>query len=524
MRPRFLCLLAAAATLASFSSTAGRQWWAHVEFLASDAMEGRAAGSPAHQRAAEYVAGQFRSAGLKPGSGNSFLQPVNLLSRTILEAESHIVLVRNGKRETLALGKEIMFSTRVDLAPQVTAPAVFAGHGLRISDAGHDDLAGLDLKGKVVVYLSGAPKHISGPLQAHFSSAGERSRALHQAGAVGVLPISNPKNADIPWPRSLLTRLQPSMSLADPALDHSQLLRFSASFDPSRAEKLFEGSGHSFKELLAIADSGKPLPRFPLPFSIEARAKLDRGKLLSKNVAGLLTGSDPKLRREVVVLSAHLDHIGRGGEINGDGIYNGAMDNASGIATLIEVARAFKHLRPRRSIAFVAVTAEERGLLGSRYFAAHPALPPGSSMVANINFDMFLPLHPMKSVLALGMEESTLKHHLETVTQKLKLKMQRDDEPQRNRFIRSDQYSFILRGVPALALKVGYDPGSAEEKLHKDWVRTRYHAPSDDLNQPVDLEAAAAFNRVIQELALEIANAPQTPRWNDTSFFRRFAR
>jgi Zn-dependent M28 family amino/carboxypeptidase len=223
------------------------------------------------------------------------------------------------------------------------------------------------------------------------------------------------------------------------------------------------------------------------------------------------------------VLTAHLDHVGIGAPVNGDSIYNGAMDNASGIASLIEVARslASSPQRPKRSLLFVAVTAEEHGLLGSRYFAGDPTVPK-SSIVANINLDMFLPLFPMKSVMVLGLEESDLGDRVRDVAMRAGLGVRPDTQPERNRFTRSDQYSFIRLGIPALALKVGFEPGSPEAELDAAWTKERYHEPADDLQQPIDLGAAAAFTRLIGALGTEVANHPAKPEWKPTSFFRRF--
>jgi Zn-dependent M28 family amino/carboxypeptidase len=252
--------------------------------------------------------------------------------------------------------------------------------------------------------------------------------------------------------------------------------------------------------------------------------KVETAAITSDNVAGVLAGSDPALRNEYVVLTGHLDHLGIGGAVNGDRIYNGAMDNASGIASLIETARALaaRPQRPKRSVMFVAVTAEEKGLLGSRYFASHPTVP-AAGIVANVNMDMFLPLFPMKSVMVFGLDESDLGATVRRVAASMGFAVQGDPEPLRNRFIRSDQYSFVRRGVPALALKVGYAAGSEEAKKHAAWTKERYHAPSDDLQQPVDLQAAVGFNDLLQRLTVAIADAPGRPRWHDTSFFKRFA-
>ena len=223
------------------------------------------------------------------------------------------------------------------------------------------------------------------------------------------------------------------------------------------------------------------------------------------------------------MLTAHLDHLGIGAPINGDRIYNGAMDNASGIATLLEVARtlAASKTRPKRSVLFVAVTAEEHGLLGSRYFAGDPTVPK-SSIVANINMDMFLPLFPMKSVMVLGLDESDLGDRVRDVATRMGLGVNPDPQPERNRFTRSDQYSFIRQGIPAVALKVGFEPGSPAAQVDARWTKERYHAPSDDLQQPLDLTAAATFTRLVASLSAEVANHPARPRWKENSFFRRF--
>jgi Zn-dependent M28 family amino/carboxypeptidase len=245
----------------------------------------------------------------------------------------------------------------------------------------------------------------------------------------------------------------------------------------------------------------------------------------SQNVIGLLPGSDPALKDQYVVFGAHLDHVGVGAPIRGDAIYNGAMDDGSGIASLIEIATMAKeeHLRPKRSLLFVAVTGEEKGLLGSEYFSAAPTVPI-QNIVADINMDMYLPLFPLKYLQVMGLEESTLGTDIRAVCEKAGIAVQADPEPNRNIFVRSDQYNFIRKGIPALTFKFGYLPGSPEEKKAKDWLRDRYHAPSDDLNQPVDKEAAARYNRVMLDLGMRVADEKERPHWNQESFFRRFAK
>jgi Zn-dependent M28 family amino/carboxypeptidase len=499
------------------------RWWRHVTTLADDALEGRQTGSVGYRKAAAYVVSQFENDSLKPAGSKGFLQSVSFSQRRIVEDQSRVALVRDGVEDVLQFGSDLTINLRAELTPTVDAPLVFVGYGLSAPDVGYNDLAGLDLRAKVAVYIGGTPAAISGPLVAHYQQAGVRWSALKTAGAIGSISIPNPKTVEQPWEQTAPRRLNPVMTLTDPRFNDLSGQRFSATVNPARAERLFAGSGHTLADLLALTDSKKPLPRFTLPASLRARVTLESTSLQSDNIVALLPGSDPTLAREHVVLTAHLDHVGVGAAVNGDRIYNGAMDNASGIATMLEVARklAESQPRPKRSVVFVAVTAEEHGLLGSRYFAGEPTVP-RSSIVANINMDMFLPLFPMKSVMVLGLDESDLGDRTRDVAARMGLGVNADPQPERNRFTRSDQYSFIRQGIPAIALKVGFDPGSPAAEIDARWTKERYHAPSDDLQQPLDLSAAATFTRLVSSLTAEIANHAAKPRWKDDSFFRRF--
>ena len=502
----------------------GRRWWSHVAFLADDALEGRDTGSPGHRKAAEYVAREFAKLGLRPAGTDGYLQPVLLRSRTIDEAHSRLALVRDGAEQPLTLGEHAVISLRVDPAPTLEAPLVFAGYGLSVPEAGHDDFKGLDARGKLVVYLRGAPPGIPGPLAAHSQSEGERSESLRKAGAVGAISIANPKHMDIPWARSSLARFLPAMALADPSLDDNRGLKASIAFNPDHADLLLAGTGHSLKDLLAAADAGSPLPHFEIPARLKATIAVTRADVASQNVAAIFPGSDPKLKDEFIVFSAHLDHLGVGKPINGDAIYNGAMDNASGVASLLDVAAMLKDAgtKLRRSALFVAVTGEEKGLLGSKFFANHPTVARGS-IVADLNSDMFLPLYPLRRLTIYGVDESDLGSEAASVAGSMGIAVEPDPEPLRNVFIRSDQYSFIRRGIPSLMFKVGYAKGSPDEETSKVWLRDRYHAPSDDLAQPVDKSAAEAFDHLMARLLERVANRDERPRWNDSSFFKRFA-
>jgi Zn-dependent M28 family amino/carboxypeptidase len=315
------------------------------------------------------------------------------------------------------------------------------------------------------------------------------------------------------------------MVLADRNLQEALGQKIAIAITRDGAPKFFAASGHTFEEIEKLAKDNRPLPKFPLNVSLRSKLAIQREIVEAPNVAARLEGSDPKLKSEYVIMSAHLDHLGIGRPVNGDNIYNGAMDDASGIASLLEIARFFAEsgTRPKRSLLFLAVTAEEKGELGSRFFAAHPTVP-FRQIVADINLDMFLPLYPLKVIEVQGLAESSLGEQIRAAAAGLGVDVQTDREPDQNRFIRSDQYSFIRRGVPSLAFKFGYESGSPEEKTRKDWVRDLYHKPSDDLSQPVDKEAAALFDRILMNLLERVADDPARPEWKPGSFFRRFAR
>src|SRR3984885_205906 len=355
----------------------GKTWWDYVKVLADDNMEGRETGSAGLKRAEAYVVEQLKADGVDPAGSDGYYQPVKFEVRQIVEKDSSIALIRDGKSEPLALGQDAFFNTRVNLAPEIEAPLVFIGYGLTIPEKNYDDLAGLDPKGKVVVIFGGSPAEMPGALASHYQSPGERWKSLRKAGVLGVVTLPNPASMDIPWSRMSLNRAHPSMELADATLNETEGEKLSMIVNPASAEKLFAGSGHTFAEIAELGKDRKPLPRFPLSVSIKAVTKVEKTEVESANVIGKLPGSDPTLKNEYVVLSAHIDHLGIGEPINGDKIYNGAMDNGSGSALLLDVARSLKAdpASHKRSILFVFVCGEEKGLLGSKYFSAHSTVP-----------------------------------------------------------------------------------------------------------------------------------------------------
>jgi Zn-dependent M28 family amino/carboxypeptidase len=516
----------------------GEAWWSHVKALADDSTEGRLTGSEGYLRAAKYVVSQFDSAGLKPAGVNGFYQPVKFNVTRVLGDKSSMTLSIDGRKESLVVGRDAVLGARGVQPKSIAAPLVFIGYGLHLPEAKYDDFDSPDvplafLKGKIVVYINGGPAELPTALKS-FARTAPLEKALADAGAVGTISIPTPKSMDFPWDRVASNASQPGMRLAPdsqdaavaqrhPALASRHLTLFSAQFNPAEAEKLFAGTGHTFAEMLTLADAQKPLPRFDLKKSIFATVATDNSAAESPNIVAKLEGSDPVLKNEYVLVSAHLDHLGIGAPINGKTVYGGAMDDASGVASVIEIAKAFSQNRerPKRSILFVIFTAEEKGLLGSRYFAGHPTVSE-TAIVADLNMDMFMPLFPLKKLHVQGLTESTLADDARTVGAQHGIEIAVDPEPDRNSFTRTDQYSFVLAGVPALAMKFGWTVGSPEHKAWRQWLAQRYHSTEDNLAQPVDAPAAAQFNSFLGDLARRVANNAARPHYLDSSFFQRF--
>jgi Zn-dependent M28 family amino/carboxypeptidase len=534
-----LLVWAQTGTSSSKDEAEGKVWWAHVQKLADPSMNGRLTGSDDYLRAAAYVVDQFKAYGLTPaGVDGGYFQPVHFDVQRVIASKSSMSLVVDGKATPLVLGEDAILGSRSAQVGKVNAPLVFIGYGLHLPESQYDDFNSSEvpmsaLKGKVVVYINGGPADLPGALKS-FARTSPFARALREAGAVGTISIPTPKSMDFGWQRMASSASQPGMRLSPaadadavaakhPALADEHRAMFSATFNPAQAEKLFAGTGHTFAEMLALADAQKPLPHFALGKSVSATVVGETSQVVSPNIVGELKGSDPTLSKQYVLVSAHLDHLGVGAPINGKTIYSGAMDDASGVATVLETAKKLSQAktRPKRSILFVIFTAEEKGLLGSRYFAGHPTVPE-SAIDADLNLDMFMPLFALKKLHVQGLEESTLGEDAKKVGAEHGIVIAPDPEPDRNSFIRTDQYSFVQAGVPALAMKFGWTMGSPEYKAWRGWLAQRYHSTDDDLTQPVDLVAAAQFNDFFADLARAVADDPTRQRYLDTSFFKRF--
>jgi Zn-dependent M28 family amino/carboxypeptidase len=520
--PMLLLAAPIAATAEENLSPAAKQWWADVSFIASDANEGRQTGSAGYMRAADYVLARMKAEGLKPASDKGFLQQVTFEQQVVDQDASRAMLVNaDGSQSPLKVGDAMLISPGGEPRPaSVDAPLVFVGYGLGLPKQGYDDFAGLDLKGKIAVVISGGPDNISAPIKS--DARANRAGALAKLGALGIISLTTPHQVEIVWSRQRLIAHQAGMYLADPKFHTVPEGFFTASVDPEQTEAFFKGSGHSFAEMSALADASKPVPRFELKPRLKAAIVATRKRLTSPNLIAKLEGSDPKLKSEYVVVSAHLDHLGIGEPINGHAIYNGAMDDASGVAAVLDIAHRIKNgPNPRRSILFAIFTAEEKGLLGSHYFAANPTVPK-NDIVADLNFDMPLPLWPLKMVYLPGETESTLGADARAVGAAQGLTVVPDPNPDRNVFIRADQYSFVREGVPALFMKFGFLKNTPEYQIEHDWRANRYHSPSDDLEQPgIFKEDAVKLDAYTAAIALRVADADARPQWLPDSIFRR---
>jgi hypothetical protein len=500
----------------------------HVEFLASDLLEGRATASRGYDIAAAYVAAQFRQAGLQPGGDDkSYFQRVPLLEATPVLPGSSAELVREDDTYTFEYGTHYLPSADFSSASStLSAPMVFAGFGIEAPELDHNDFAGIDLKGRIAVIFSGAPARFSHHQRAYYSWWEYKFATLIERGAVGVITIdSNPDAKRMPWERRVAMSWQPEMRWLDEAgapQNSFPALKLRFRFNHEAAAQLFETAPTNFAAALAASDEGTP-QGFPLPGMLTLSATTGLRKTESTNVVGILPGSDPQLKNEYVVVTAHLDHLGRGAAVNGDSVYNGAHDNAVGIGVMLEIARSLQAsgTRPKRSIVFLAVTAEEKGLLGSDFFAQH-AQAREQKVVANINMDMPMILAPVFDFVALGAQHSTLGPLAKQAVAAQGYRLSADANPELVKFIRSDQFSFIRRGIPAISLTGGYqprDPSVDLADLREQFLSAHYHQPSDDLALPMDFPGAADLARINARVALAVANAANAPRWNNGDFF-----
>jgi Zn-dependent M28 family amino/carboxypeptidase len=496
---------------------------AHVAFLADDLLEGRGTGTRGYDIAARYVASQFAAAGLKPGAKDgTWFQPVTL-SETRLDGPASLTITgKAGSPTTWAHGSEAIISpSQIDAKTDVSAPLVFAGFGIDAPKQGFDDYAGLNVRGKIVVILQGIPKRPPNEVLAHLGS--EKARMAAARGAIGIITIPTLQSAKLrPWEKLQATASVPRMTWiqADGTpFVSAPGIRASAAVSSAGAETLFAGAPTPLAKVLADADrEGGSVKGFALPGSARITAASTKRQISSSEVIGRIDGSDPRLKNEHVVLMAHLDHLGIRPEKSGDNIYNGALDNAAGVAVMLETARAFASdaAAPKRSLLFVANTAEEKGLLGAEAFANEPPVPI-ADIVSVVDLDQPLLLYPFTDVIAFGGDHSTMGASIASAVAKADVALSPDPMPAETIFVRSDHYTFVKRGVPALLLATGFANGGKAAWEH--YLATDYHQPSDDMKLPIDWNAAAKYARVGYLISSEIANSAMRPQWYKGDYF-----
>jgi len=499
---------------------------ANMRFLADDLLEGRGTGTRGQEIAAHYVAAQFEAFGLEKGASNSsYFQPVPFREVKIDPAGCEASITRNGKTTQLKWGEGFLSNGNALQADiSVEAPLVFVGFGVVHPGRNYDSYKGVDVKGKIIVILPGAPPSFPSEERAHFSSGLEKARQAVAHGAVGIISLWTPQSeASLPWSRMPNQVESPRYRWLDShgmPNDTFKELRGGATLSMKAAEELLQGSEQIYAEALKAAVTGTPRS-FPLAATARLHSVSKHREVSSPNVVGILRGSDPALAREYVVYSAHTDHMGIGKPIGGDRIYHGAVDDASGTSALIELARAYSSLgqRPARSILFLATTAEEQGLLGADYFARFPTVPK-SNIVADINMDGASVFYAFQDVV--GDDHSTLGDTLAQVAGQLGLEVSPDPMPEQSGFIRADHYAFVRQGIPALSVGEGLkakDPKVDGRKFVENWIETRYHAPSDDMDQPLDFDATIQYLQITMLLGYDVAQQHERPSWKQGDFF-----
>jgi hypothetical protein len=501
---------------------------AHVRFLSDDLLEGRGTATRGHEIAAKYVASEFESMGLKPGGDDgTFFQRVPFRQSIIEPTHSTVVLTTNDSAQSLRFEDDYVSNgdyLRTDTTAQ--GPVVFVGFGITAPELKHDDYQGIDVKDKIIAIFPGAPAKWESTERAYYSSSFLKARTAAEHGAIGVITLWDPEIVKrAPWPRMIRqTRLPQLRTLAQEGkpLDSYPELRAGIIINLDKSRELFKSAGKDLDKAFADADAdtGKS---FDLPATANIHLVSEHKEVSSPNVVAILPGSDPKLKDQYIVLSAHLDHLGIGTPVNGDSIYNGAYDNATGSAALMEIARAFSKLpvAPKRSLIFLDDTGEEKGLQGAYYFTFNPTVPI-EKIVGNINMDELGSFFPLKDVVGFGAEHTSMNADLAPAAKQLGYTVSPDPFPSETIFIRSDQFPFVRRGVPAIFVTPGLnssDPKINGPAVVGTWMKTTYHSPQDDMSQPFDWKENARLADLDFLIAQRVANAPQPPHWNKGDFF-----
>ena len=496
---------------------------AHVEFLADDLLEGRDTGSRGYDIAAAYVASQFRGLGLRPaGENGGWLQQVKFRTATLADPSPRVELVASNGRRT-ALPQIKVGPSAQDKQQDLTAPMAFVGYGISDPALKMDDYAGIDVRGKVVVALYGTPNGLPTEVAAHVqSSKADMAAAKGAIGLVQVPTLVSHQSAGWNYavgsgggPVTEWVDAQGRVGTSGPALS------FGLTAPDATAATLFAGARKTFRQVQQEAAAKGVRPRgFALTQQLHLKRSSSWHEFTSPEVVGLLPGTDPKLKDEYVVLMGHLDHLGidKNAKPGEDAIRNGALDNAAGVATMLEAAREFVESGkpPRRSVLFIANTGEEKGLLGADYYAAHPTVPI-KQIVSVVDLDMPLLLYDFTDIVAFGADHSTVAKNVEQAARSMGVSMSEDPMPEQSIFVRSDHYQFVKRGVPAILLFTGYANGG---KAYWDkWLPTIYHSPQDDVSQAINWNAGARYAQLNYRISRALADADARPLWYEGDYF-----
>lgn len=506
---------------------------AHMTFLGDDSLEGRDTGSRGHQIASNYIATQLAALGLDPAGEQGYFQSVPLRKAMLVQSSAKMSLTKNGKTTDFDYPKQFFTGpSTLHAKADVTAPLVFVGYGLVSKEFNLDDYANLDVKGKIVVMLSGRPKSLPSEEAAHIQSLKAENAA--ERGAVGILTLHTPSEEKVrPYANSLMFLTSPRMRWLHKdgkAEGEFESLLGGAYLHPDAAKNLFEGASRSLDDIFADLAAEKVPTGFALEGSINLKRESTMEDISSPNVVAVLPGSDPVLKDEYVVVTAHSDHIGFSNDVRSkDKINNGLMDNAAGVGIMLETARLFtqKAERPKRSILFLAVTGEEKGLLGADYFAHNPTRPI-DKLVANVNIDMPVLLYPFADIVAFGANHSSLGATVDTAAAAVGITQSPDPMPEQAIFTRSDHYTLVQQGVPSVFLMTGFTSKDPKQKGGEVWGKffaKHYHKPTDDIAGltadfgAIRYDAGAVFADINFGITTEVANNPQRPVWLKDSFF-----
>jgi Zn-dependent M28 family amino/carboxypeptidase len=500
---------------------------AHVRYLADDRLRGRLPGTPGYQLAVDYVIAQLKQNGVQPaGEKGTYTQAVRLRRAFVEPGATLSYQPANGAAQPLAFGSAItVYPNPGQAEVAVTgAPLVFAGYGISAPELKYDDYAGLDVKGKVVVLTRQPARQFGDNERQYFADLRTVLETAARHGAVGVLLAAAHADAKLPdYPKGLVSALAPDGQVAVSRSYAPGSAQLVGSIGPATLQQLFSGASRDTGQVLSALRGGKATS-LALPGKLSARYRSRYQDVDSYNVVGKIAGSDAKLKEEYVVHSAHLDHLGVGPAIKGDSIFNGAHDNATGVASVLEISKLYSNLKnkPRRSVLFVLMTGEEMGLIGSAYFAKFPTVPK-RALVADINTDMPTLIAPLLAVVPLGADHSSLMQPVRAAAGYLKLSIEPDPEPAQNRFIRSDQYSFVVQGVPALHIKYGNKTADGKNNLSEtvqQWRAATYHKQQDNFEGGTfDWAAGVQYARLNFLIGYQVAQAPARPTWNKGDFF-----